>query len=112
MKSAKAAKKPEGITVEGLVAQRDKRPYVLIAKDGQAIAQLTMAQARNIAHDLLTMCARTEADAIIHQFFAARQMPEGMAASIMLDFRLFRHELDQEQIETLFLTPSFDPKPQ
>jgi len=103
--------KKQGVSVEGLVAQRDKQPYIKLFKDGSPIAQMSMAQARNFAHDILTMCARTEADAMIHQFFADRQLPEGAAAALMLDFRNFRVALDSEVVETFLDTPSGDPKP-
>jgi hypothetical protein len=104
--------KKEGISVEGIVARRDKMPYIQLFKDRQIIGQMSVAQARNIAHDILTMCARTEADAMIHKFFAAQGFPEDAGAALMLEFRNFRVELDQEPVETWIDTPSGDPKPQ
>jgi hypothetical protein len=104
-------KKKEGISVEGIVARRDKQPYIKLFKDGSPIGQLTMAQARNIANDILTMCARTEADAMIHKFFADQKFPEEAAAALMMEFRNYRAELDGEKIETWLATPSGDPEP-
>ena len=101
--------KREGVAVEGIVARRDKRPYIKLFKDGQPIAQLTMAEARNFARDIEAMCARTEADAIINRFFEAKGLPEVAAAEIMLDFRGFRHELDTEPVERTVSAPSGDP---
>lgn len=101
----------EGITIEGIVSKRTKEPLVEIRKDRELIAQMSMAQARNIAMDILQMCSRTEADAIIHKFFADKGIPEYEGSMIMLDFREFRNKLDNEEIETFVETPSHDPKP-
>ena len=105
------SKQKEGLSVEGLVAVRDKQPYIKLFKNGSPIAQMSMAQARNFAHDILTMCARTEADAMIHRFFAHQRIPQ-YADALMLEFRLFRHALDSEEVERTVETPSGDPKPQ
>lgn len=102
-------RKKEGVSVEGIVAMRDKQPYIKLFKDGSPIAQMSMAQARNFAHDILNMCARTEADAIIHKFFADRKFPPDAGAALMLDFRNFRVELDSEDVEKFIDTPSGDP---
>lgn len=76
-------------------------PYVqLLDGDSRVIAQFSMAEARNIAHNILTMCARTEADAMIHKFFNKNNYPEGAANALMGDFREFRSQLDAEPIET------------
>lgn len=105
-------KAKEGVSVEGIVAHRDKQPYIKLFRNSDPIAQMSVAQARNFAHDILTMCARTEADAMIHRFFSARNLPEEAGAALMLDFRMFRHELDSEEVERTIHTPSGDPKPQ
>jgi hypothetical protein len=68
-----------------------------------------MAQARNFAMDILQMCARTEADAMIHKFFSDEKFPPAAAANLMLEFRLFRHALDSEPVERTIHTPSGDP---
>jgi hypothetical protein len=101
--------KRQGISVEGIVARRDKMPYILLFRDGDPIGQLSMGQARKVAHDILTMCARTEADAMIHKFFKSRGAPDVASAECMLDFRVFRHELDSEPVEGYTETPSGDP---
>jgi hypothetical protein len=104
--------KKRGVSVEGIVAHRDKQPYIKLFKDGSPIAQMSPAQARNFANDILTMCARTEADAMIHKFFAAQNFPPEAGAALMLEFREFRVMLDGEPVETFYETPSGDPKPQ
>lgn len=98
-----------GLAVEGIVAQRNGQPYIKLFKDRSPIAQMSMAEARNFAHDILTMCARTEADAMIHKFFSARNLPAEAGAALMLDFRNFRVELDAESVERTITTPSGDP---
>ena len=95
----------QGISVEGIVAARDKRPYVVVFFNGQR-AQLSIADARNVAMDILQMASRTEADAMILKFFDRNEFPSGAAAAIMKDFRDFRLELDSEPIETYTTEPT------
>lgn len=85
--------------VTGLVAARDKMPYVQLHNAETLIAQLTMSQARQIATDILVMCARTEADAMIHRFFERNEFPPEAGAAIMQMFRDFRYELDEDKAE-------------
>jgi hypothetical protein len=89
----------KGFEVDGIVAARDKQPYVRLFVDGKPIAQLSIAQARNIAADIMQTAARTEADAMILKFFEKAEFPAGAAAALMLDFREFRLALDTEWVE-------------
>jgi hypothetical protein len=74
-----------GILVNGIVAQRDKQPYIQIMRDdGMMVAQLTMAQARSIAQDILVMASRTEADAMLWRFWEKSELPTGGAQALML----------------------------
>ena len=84
------------IWVGGIVANRDKQPYIQLATTSGLKAQLTISQARKIAYDILNMCGRTEADAMILKFFDKENFPSGAAAALMMDFREFRHELDMD----------------
>ena len=95
----------QGISVEGIVAARDKRPYVVMFFNGQR-TQLTIADARNVAMDILQMASRTEADAMILKFFDKAEFPDGAAAALMVEFRGFRLELDTEPIETSCSEPT------
>jgi hypothetical protein len=92
--------------VNGIVARRDKMPYVQFSSERGMIAQVTMAQARNIAMDILQMCARTESDAMVIKFFEKEEFSEGAAAALMQEFRNFRHTLDSEEIERSEKEPS------
>ena len=85
--------------VSGIVAVRDKKPYIQLANEKGMIAQLSMSQTRQIAMDMLQMAARTEADAMIHQFFEKSEFPRGAADALMIGFRNFRAELDAEKAE-------------
>lgn len=85
--------------VNGIVAQRDKQPYIQLSNEKGMICQLSMGEARNVAHDILTMCARTEADAMVLKFFDKSQFPEAAGAAIMTEFRDFRAELDQQVVD-------------
>jgi len=85
--------------VNGIVAVRDGKPYVQLSNEKGMIARLSMSQTRQIAMDMLQMAARTEADAMIHKFFAKENFPQEAANVVMLDFREFRAELDAEKAE-------------
>src|SRR3954471_22636086 len=84
--------------VNGIVSARDRKPYIQLSNEKGMIAQLSMGEARQVAQDILVMCSRTEADALIIRFFEKRDLPENAAAMIMQDFRDFRAELDDEQV--------------
>jgi len=92
-------KPAEHFFVNGIVAARDKMPYIQLSNENGMIAQLTMAQAQQIAKDILVMATRTEADAMILKFFTRSDFPDEAAAHLMTMFRDFRAELDQEGIE-------------
>jgi hypothetical protein len=85
--------------VNGIVSQRDKQPYIQLSNEKGIIAQLTMGQARQIAHDMLVMASRTEADAMILKFFDKSDFPPAAAGAMMVEFRDFRAALDDEAIE-------------
>lgn len=93
-----------GILVCGIVSHRDKQPYIQIDVDGRAV-QLTMAQARNVARDIESQCARMEADAMIHQFFEKQEFPEEAGAALMVEFRAFRAKLDANLVERKLVDP-------
>lgn len=92
------------VIVEGLVAQRDKQPYIRLTVDGHS-AQLSIADARNVAGDIVQMCARTEADAMIIKFFEREDFPPSAGVAIMRAFREFRLKLDTETVERNFIDP-------
>ncbi|HTF66649.1 MAG TPA: hypothetical protein VK638_28595 [Edaphobacter sp.] len=94
------------ILVSGIVSHRDKQPYIHLSNENAMLAQLSMAQARNIAMDILQMCARTEADAMILKFFNKADFPENAAAALMIEFRDFRADLDDEAIEASHREPN------
>jgi hypothetical protein len=91
--------------VDGIVARRDKQPYLRFFAQGAQVGQVTMAQARNIAMDILQMCARTEADAMIHRFFEKQEYPPGAGNALMIEFRDFRLTLDKEAVERSMSDP-------
>jgi hypothetical protein len=100
--------KARNIGVEGIVAARNAEPYLLLMLDGKRVAQLTMADARNIARDIERMYSRTEADAMIHRFFEGKDYPQGAATALMQQFRYLRERLDAEPVEKSTHTPSGD----
>lgn len=91
--------------VNGIVAQRDKEPYIQLSNENGMIAQLSMAMARKIAMDILQMSARTEADAMILKFFSKFELPEAAAGAMLVEFRDFRAALDQEVVEGKLQNP-------
>ena len=94
-----------GIWVNGVVAHSDKQPYVQLSNENGIVCQLSMAEARNVAMDILQMCARTEADAMILKFFSKEGYPEMAGAALMAEFRDFRGALDQEQVDRRMQDP-------
>jgi hypothetical protein len=97
------------VTVDGIISRRDQQPYIKLAVDGM-VAQCSMAEARQIARDIEKMCSRTEADAMIYKFFAAKDYPEGAATALVLQFREFRSKLDAWTVDHEETTPSEDPR--
>jgi hypothetical protein len=95
----------QGVSIEGIVAARDKRPYVVMYVNSQRI-QLSIADARNVALDILQMASRIEADAMIQKFFDKAHFPSGAAAALMKEFRDFRLELDMEPVDTYTSEPT------
>lgn len=90
---------PQHFWVNGIVAERDKQPYIQLSNENGMIAQLSIAQAHSIARDILVMAARTEMDAMVLKFFSSNEFPEGAGAQLMLGLREFRAKLDDEAIE-------------
>jgi len=89
--------------VNGIVAQRDNKPYIQLSNEKGMIAQLSMSEARQIAQDMLIMASRTEMDAMVLEFFKKFNLPEetrgAAAAAMMQEFREFRAKLDDEKAE-------------
>jgi hypothetical protein len=86
--------------VNGIVAQRDKKPYIQLSNDKGIIAQLSMGEARNVAWDILQMCARTEVDAMLLAFMSqSANFDEHVGEALMQYFRDYRAEVDQEKVE-------------
>lgn len=83
--------------VNGIVAARNKKPYVQLSTEKGVMAQFSMSEARQVASDILTMAARTEADAMLLKFFDKQEFPEEAGAALMVAFRDFRAELDSEE---------------
>ena len=92
------------ILVGAIVSDKDNDPYVHLIVDDK-IYQLSIADARNVAADLVQCAARAEADAMILKFFSAKEFPTGAAIAIMLDFRSFRARLDTVPTEHSHTVP-------
>ncbi len=87
----------EQLWVNGVVAVRNHMPYIQLSNENGMIAQLTIAQAHQVARDLLVMAARTEMDAMVLKFFNAQEFPEGAGAALMMQLREFRAEQDADE---------------
>ena len=85
--------------VNGIVSTRDKQPYIQLSNETGMIAQLSMGQARKIAHDILVMCSRTEMDAMVLAWFEKITPAHEAAVAMMHDFREYRAAFDQEVVE-------------
>jgi hypothetical protein len=97
------------IFVDGIVAARNKEPYVRLTVNGEK-AQLTIAEAHKIAVDLINTAARTEADAMLLRFFDKKEFPDGAAAALMIDFRYFRQLQDEQPVEQTVVDPDTSEK--
>lgn len=91
------SKPAEQFFVNGIVAVRDQMPYLQLSTENGLVVELTMAQARQVAADIVQMAARTEADAMIVKFFGKMDFPAGATSGLMQEFRDFRAELDQDE---------------
>ena len=92
------------IFVDGIVAARNKQPFVRISINGEK-AQLTIAETHKIATDLLKVAARTEADAMVLNFFDTSQFPPGAGAALMQEFRYFRQRQDDMPVDGVVVDP-------
>jgi hypothetical protein len=71
-----------------------------LSNDKGMIAQLSMGEARQVASDILQMCARTEADAMLLNFFQQSEtFDEQACGALMYYFREYRGKIDQEKVE-------------
>lgn len=91
--------------IVGGIVNSEKEPSIQIDVDGHLV-QLSMKQARLIANDILIMCSRTEADALVIKFFVERlgAKPESAASALLL-FREFRAQLDDEEVTRFRVDP-------
>lgn len=85
--------------VNGIVSNRDKKPYIQLSNENGIFSQLSMSEARQVANDIMLMASRTEADAMLLKFFGGLDLGENAAAQLMLQFRDYRAELDAEKAE-------------
>jgi hypothetical protein len=97
------------IFVDGIVAARDKEPYVRININGEK-AQLTIAEAFKIANDLIRTASRTEADAMLFRFFDDGRFPQEAIAALMQEFRYFRQRQDDKPVEGVITDPDSGEK--
>ena len=95
----------KGVSVEGIVGARDNQPYVILFVSGQR-AQLSIADARKIAMDILQMSSRTEADAMLVKFFIEQKLPQAPLMHLLKEFREFRLALDAEPVEGFHSEPT------
>lgn len=94
-----SAEAPVHFWVNGIIAVRDKMPYIVLSNENGMVAQLSMSEARQVAQDILVMTSRTEADAMIFKFFDHSALPPEAGAQLMQMFREFRAQLDDEQVK-------------
>jgi hypothetical protein len=92
--------KAEHIFVNGIVAQRDGKPYIQLSTENGMVAQFSMNEARQVAMDMLVQASRVEMDAMFLSFLNKEvEAPAEAAVGLMQTFREFRAELDDEQIQ-------------
>jgi hypothetical protein len=92
-------KQEADVWINGMVASKSLEPRIELMSSTGIRMTWSIGVARKIAHDIIIMCSRTEADAMIVKFFKERDLPLEAAAALMKDFRDYRAELDQEEVE-------------
>jgi hypothetical protein len=85
--------------VNGIVAMRDKHPYIQLSNTEGIICQLSLPEARQIAMDIISMAARTEMDAMLVNYCAEHGSAPNLASAMLVSFRDFRVKLDAEKAE-------------
>lgn len=84
--------------VNGIVAVRDKKPYIQLSNEKGLLGQLSMSEARQVAMDILVMASRTEADAMFWQWAEENNLGDKAGESFIVSFRDFRAKLDDEAV--------------
>jgi hypothetical protein len=96
------------IRVEGIVAASNREPFVILTMDGVR-AQLNIAEALKVAHDLQRLAANTEADAMLINYFKDHELPETALAALLHDFRDFRLRQENKPTDGTIENPD-DPE--
>jgi hypothetical protein len=86
--------------VNGIVSHSDGQPKIQLSNEEGIFAQLSMGEARAVANNIMLMCARTEADALLVAFCRKMEFPDEGAMVLMREFRDFRAAIDDEVVET------------
>jgi hypothetical protein len=92
--------KSEHLFIDGIVSGRDGKPRLNISTEHGMVAQLSMAEARQIAMDILVQASRAEMDAMFCDFMRTElKAPEEAQAAALIGFRDYRATLDDEEVE-------------
>lgn len=77
--------------VAGIVSADDKEPYVQLLNEKGVIAQLSVAQARIIAMNILVQCSRSEMDTMVYKFLEnlGMEVDSEMPGGLMRAFRQY-----------------------
>lgn len=96
----------EVFSVDALVSHRTREPIVQISTHRLGkVAQLSVAQARKIAGDIVQAAARAEADAMLVKWFNTNGFPEAGLSALLVEFREFRRRLDEEPVTGTMTDP-------
>ena len=87
------------VWINGMVAASTLQPRIELMSSTGIRMTWSVAEARKIANDIVTMASRTEADAMIIKFFGKAEFPPQAAVHMMREFRDYRAELDREEVE-------------
>jgi hypothetical protein len=103
---------PQDVWINGMVGHTTLQPRIELMSSTGIRMTWSVAEARKIANDIVTMCSRTEADAMLVRFFMARELPMEAAALLMKEFRDYRAELDGEKVEGKQGPPTWGGEPE
>ena|SRR5271170_3001998 len=86
------------LIINGVVAAQDFQPHIQIGIDPGALAQLSIAEARLVATDILQICARAETDSMLRKFIHEQHLPQEAGLALIQKFRDYRKVRDADEI--------------
>jgi hypothetical protein len=92
--------KAKHLFIDGIVSGQDGKPRINLSTEHGMVGQFSMAEARQIAIDILAQASRAEMDAMFLDFMKTQLgAPEEARVAALIGFREYRATLDDEQVD-------------